>query len=278
MGAGSGEQRTQMNRFAFHRRLAGLMLASLAALLAAGCVEARAAPPVYDYEIVKVYPHDPHAFTQGLFYRDGYLYESTGLNGASSVRKVRLDTGEVVRERTLDSKYFGEGIVDWGDRLIELTWKSGKGFVYGLDDFAPRTEFSYSGEGWGLTRSDAHIVMSDGTSELRFLDPETLKETGRIAVTLNGRTIRDLNELEWVKGEIYANVWQTDWIVRIDPGTGEITGLIDMSGLLTDEDRKVSRTDVLNGIAYDAEHDRLFVTGKNWPKLFEIRLKERTPE
>jgi len=248
------------------------LLALLALLIGAGSPLARAhaATPVYGYEVVRTYPHDPHAFTEGLFLRDGYLYESTGLRGSSSIRKVVLETGQVESGRSLPSQYFGEGIIDWKDKLIELTWQDQVGFIYGIDDFALRGQFRYEGEGWALTRDDKRIIMSDGTSRLRFLDPETLKETGGVDVTEDGKPIDQLNELEWVKGEIYANIWQTDRIARIDPATGKVTGWIDLAGLLPVEDRP--GTDVLNGIAYDAKADRLIVTGKLWPRLYEIKL------
>ncbi len=256
------------------RRLS-LPLLWLAVLLVvgAGPPPALAATPVYGYEVVRTYPHDPNAFTEGLFLRDGFLYESTGLQGASSIRKIVLETGSVENERQISSQYFGEGIVDWKDRLIELTWKDQIGFVYGLDDFETRGEFRYAGEGWALTRDDKRLIMSDGTARLRFLDPETLNETGGINVTDEGRPVDQLNELEWVKGEILANVWQTDRIARIDPVTGQVKGWIDLTGLLPAEDR--ARADVLNGIAYDAKADRLIVTGKLWPRLYEIRLVKR---
>jgi glutamine cyclotransferase len=245
-------------------------LIALLTLLSACAPPARAATPVYGYEVVRTYPHDPNAFTEGLFLRDGFLYESTGLEGASSIRKIVLETGSVENERSIPSQFFGEGIIDWKDRLIELTWKNQVGFVYGIDDFETKGQFSYAGEGWALTRDDKRLIMSDGTSRLRFLDPETLKETGGITVTDEGKPVDQLNELEWVKGEILANIWQTDRIARIDPATGHVTGWIDLTGLLPVQDR--DRADVLNGIAYDAKADRLIVTGKLWPRLYEIRL------
>jgi glutaminyl-peptide cyclotransferase len=232
----------------------------------------RAAVPVYEPEVVHVYPHDTSAFTEGLFYLKGYLYESTGLEGHSTIRKVRLETGAVVQKIDIPAEYFGEGIVDWRGHLISLTWKSQLGFVFDLATLKLQRRFSYPGEGWALTRDDRELIMSDGTPDLRFLDPATLKETHRVTVTLDGKALANVNELEWVKGEIYANVWQTDWIVRIDPSTGRVVGAINLSGLLKREDKVAGQTDVLNGIAYDAKNDRLFVTGKNWPKLFEIRL------
>jgi glutaminyl-peptide cyclotransferase len=230
--------------------------------------------PVYGYDIVHVYPHDRHAFTEGLFYLDGFLYESTGLEAHSSIRKERLETGEVLQRRDVPARYFGEGIVNWKRRLVSLTWKSHVGFVYDLASFKPMRQFSYPGEGWALTQDGTHLIMSDGTEELRVLDPNTLHELRRLRVTYQGKPVRSLNELEWVKGEIYANVWQTDWIVRIDPHSGNVIGLINCSGLLQPADFIPGETDVLNGIAYDSKDDRLFVTGKNWPKLFEIRLRQ----
>ncbi len=232
---------------------------------------AQAAPARYGYEIVHTFPHDPAAFTQGLIFRDGVLYESTGLNGESSLRKVKLETGEVLARRDVESRYFAEGLTEWSGRLVQLTWQTRIGFVYDLATFAPIRTFGYAGEGWGLTHDETRLVMSDGSANLRFLDPSTLTETGHITVTDRGRAVTMLNELEFVKGEVLANVWGTDAIVRITPTTGQITGWIDLTGLLPLADRRPS-TDVLNGIAYDAAGDRLFVTGKRWPKLFEIRL------
>jgi glutaminyl-peptide cyclotransferase len=228
--------------------------------------------PVYGYEIVHVYPHDVHAFTEGLFYADGYLYESTGLEGQSSIRKERLASGEIVSKADIPPQYFGEGITRWGHRLISLTWQSHVGFIFDAGTFRRLGEFHYAGEGWALTHDDRQLIMSDGTADLRLLDPTSLRETGRIHVTLGGRPLERLNELEWVRGQIYANVWQANWIVQIDPHSGEVIGLINLDGLLAPGDRVPGQTDVLNGIAYDAAADRLFVTGKNWPKLFEIRL------
>ena len=227
----------------------------------------------YDYEIVNTYPHDPSAFTQGLIYRDGYLFESTGLYGGSSLRKVRLKTGEVVQRKTIRSEYFGEGLTDWGDQLVQLTWKSNIGFVYDALTFELKKTFRYPGEGWGLTRDNDRLIMSDGTSSLRFLDPETMRESGRLEVIENGFPVSMLNELEMVRGQIFANVYNTYEIVIISPQSGHVTGRISLVGLF--EKFKMSKeVGVMNGIAYDPERDRLFVTGKRWPKLFEIRLKE----
>ena len=250
-----------------------------AALAAAACGPASQAEgiPEYGYEVVHAYPHDPMAFTQGLFYLDGFLYESTGLEGQSSIRKVKLETGEVLEKHNIPEQYFGEGIVNWKDRLLELTWQSGVGFVYDLATFQLRSQFQYPGEGWALTQDGKRIIMSDGTPQLRFWDPETLRETGRLTVTADGEPVRELNELEYVNGEVYANIWQTDRIARIDPETGKVAGWIDCTGLLNPADRVEGQTDVLNGIAYDAGKKRLFVTGKRWPKLFEIRLLKKSP-
>ncbi len=226
--------------------------------------------PVFGYTVRRVYPHDPGAFTQGLQYLDGVLYEGTGLNGRSSIRKVKLETGEVLQQRPVPQQYFGEGIVVWHADLIELTWRSEVALVYDRATFAPRRTFTYSGEGWGLTEDGTSLIMSDGSAELRVLDPATFLERRRIRVTADGAPVRHLNELEVVKGEIFANVWQTDYVARVSPATGHVTGWIDLSGLLSASEK--ANTDVLNGIAYDAAHDRLFVTGKFWPKLFEITL------
>lgn len=234
-----------------------------------------AAIPVYDYRIVHVYPHDTSAYTEGLFYKDGFLYESTGEKGASTIRKVQLETGKVLQRHDLPAQYFGEGIIDWKDQLIQLTWQSETGFIYGLDDFKLRRTFSYPGEGWGLTRDHTHIYMSDGSSVLRILDPDTLVAVGGIMVTADGVPVTNLNELEWVDGEIYANIWLTNRIARIDPISGHVVGWIDLTGLFDVNTLPVPANDVLNGIAWDAQHKRLFVTGKHWPKLFEIKLVPR---
>jgi glutaminyl-peptide cyclotransferase len=236
---------------------------------------AAASVPLYDVDIVHTYPHDPSAFTEGLFYLDGFLYESTGLEQHSSIRKVRLETGAVLQHIDIPPQYFGEGIVNWGTRLISLTWKSQVGFVFDRKTLKLQRQFNYPGEGWALTQDGRRLIMSDGTPELRFLDPNTLAETGRLQVTLDGAPVRNVNELEWVKGEIYANVWETNWIIRIDPATGRVVGAINLAGLLGPTDHVTGIDSVLNGIAYDAKRDRLFVTGKNWPKLFEIRLRPR---
>lgn len=249
----------------FARALAVLLL------LVPGAAWAQRAP-IQSYEVVASYPHDRDAFTQGLLFHDGVLYESTGLRGRSSIRKVDPATGAVLQKRDLDSRYFGEGIVAWKDRLAQITWQDGVGFVYDLKTFAPKATFTYQGEGWGLTQDGARIIMSDGTADLRFLDPDTLKETGRVRVTDGGGEVFNINEIEWVEGEVWANIWQTDWIARIDPATGKVKAWIDLTGLLPAAER-TGQEDVLNGIAYDAKGRRVLVTGKLWPKLFEIRVK-----
>jgi glutamine cyclotransferase len=244
------------------------LLFALACWLGASGVQAA---PVYGYQVVHTYPHDPNAFTEGLFYKDGFLYESTGLEGRSSIRKVKLQTGEIVQQRAISPAYFGEGIVFWRNRLIELTWRSQIGFIYDLATFAPKATFRYPGEGWALTRDDRRLIMSDGTSDLRFLDPETLTETGRLHVTADGAPVADLNELEEVKGEIYANIWQTSRIACIDPKTGKVLKWIEL-GPLVEANQNGNADAVLNGIAYDAKTDRLFVTGKLWPTVYEIKI------
>lgn len=225
----------------------------------------------YSYRIVNVYPHDREAFTQGLVYEDGVFYEGTGLRQQSSLRRVRPETGDVLQIHPLPDQYFGEGITIWGERVIQLTWKAGVGFVYDKDSFELLGAFPYSTEGWGITHDGTRLIMSDGTSVLRFWDPETFEEISQIQVYDEYGPVVMLNELEYVQGTVYANVWQTDLVVIVDPQTGRVTGRIDLSGLLAPEDF-AQPVDVLDGIAYDAEGDRLFVTGKKWPKLFEIDL------
>lgn len=227
--------------------------------------------PVMTYEVLNVFPHDPQAFTQGLVFYEGYLYESTGLYGRSSLRQVDLETGEVLRKVDLSEEYFAEGLVLYKDRFFQLTWREGIGFIYDLDEFSLLDQFDYQTEGWGLTHDGEHLIMSDGTDNLYFLDPNTLQITETVEVTFMGEEIVRLNELEYIRGEIYANIWRTDYIVRIDPTTGDVLGWIDLRGILP-EALRTSETDVLNGIAYDQESGRLFVTGKFWPELYEIRL------
>ena len=228
-------------------------------------------PPEYTFKIIRDYPHDPAAFTQGLVYHDGFLYEGTGLNGQSSLRKERLETGEVLQHVGLPSEYFGEGISIVKNKVIQLTWQSHIGFVYNLSDFKRLRQFSYPGEGWGLTSRGNELFMSDGTAEIRVLDAATLKEKRRFTVRDGAAAVDQLNELEFVEGDLFANIWQTDRIARISPLSGKVVGWIDLTGLLSPVYRR--RYDaVLNGIAYDSVHKRLFVTGKLWPKIFEIQL------
>ena len=240
-------------------------------LLAAVALTACAQVPEYGYRIVHTYPHDASAFTQGLEYRAGFLYEGTGLEGHSTVRKVELETGKVLQSLPIDSQFFGEGITLLNGRILELTWQSHRGFVYDQGTFRNLKTFDYEGEGWGLTNDGRQIFMSDGTAEIRVWDPSTLEETRRFTVHNGATPINMLNELEYVRGELYANIWQTDRIARISPVDGKILGWINLEGLLSFEDRSRG-ADVLNGIAYDPVGDRLFVTGKLWPKLFEIQL------
>ncbi len=229
------------------------------------------APPVYSYRVVRSYPHDRQAFTQGLVYEAGELYEDTGIRGQSSLRRVELETGTVRQQYELPRQYFGEGITLFGDRIIQLTWQSRIGFVYDRGSFQLIQQFSYPTEGWGITHDGSRLIMSDGTANLYFLEPKTFTEIDRLEVRDEHGPVIRLNELEYVRGDLYANVWQTDRIARIDLLTGRVVAWIDLKGLLSVADR-LQRVDVLNGIAYDADHDRLFVTGKWWPKLFEIQL------
>ena len=256
----------------FNLRLFVLLGAALAfaCLSLPGCSNSDVIP-LYSYSIVNTYPHDRDAFTEGLVFDDGFLYEGTGLLGRSTLRRVELETGDVLQIRELPAEFFGEGITIYGDRIIQLTWQSHVGFVYDKDSFELLQEFDYPTEGWGITHDGTQLIMSDGTSTLHCLDPQTFEEIGQLAVSDNNGPVTRLNELEYVQGEVYANVWQTDRIARISPETGEVVGWVDLEGLLTAEDRS-QPVDVLNGIAYDAEANRLFVTGKLWPKLFEIEL------
>lgn len=228
-------------------------------------------PPEYTFKIVQAFPHDTSAFTQGLAYRGGFLYESTGLNGRSSLRKVRLETGEVVQRVDLEPEFFGEGITLLNSEVVQLTWLSHMGFVYDINGFRLLRRFSYSGEGWGLTTNGREIFMSDGTPAIRVLDIHTLEEKRRFTVQDGGTSIDQLNELEFVDGEIFANVWQTDRIARISLQSGRVVGWIDLKGLLSPV-YHLEPGAVLNGIAYDSNQKRLFVTGKLWPSIFEIRV------
>lgn len=259
------------------------LLALLGALLAAAVVGAgvpsalpagaqssvvTAAPT--PFEVVGSYPHDPQAFLQGLVWHDGGFYESTGLYGQSTLRRVAFPSGDVVKSVPLDREFFGEGLALVGDRLIQLTWRSKRAFIYDRESFALVGEFPYQTEGWGLTYDGASLILSDGSDTLFFLDPQTYQETRSLKVTLDGRPLERLNELEYIRGEVWANVWQTDIIVRIDPGSGQVVGVLDLAGILQTTRR--DSDDVLNGIAYDPDTDRIFVSGKRWPLLFEIRV------
>lgn len=238
-------------------------------------METAVSPIHYTYTVVNSYPHDAGAFTQGLVWHDGALYEGTGWRGESDVRRVVLESGEVMVEVPIDEQYFGEGITIFDDKLYELTWQAQTGFVYDADTLELLDEFSYPTEGWGMTHDGEQLIVSDGTDTLYFWDAETLTENGRLQVHDNNRPIININELEYIDGEIYANIWQTNLIARIDPETGAVVGWIDLSGLLSPAEQ-AGLSDpgnaVLNGIAYDAENGRLFVTGKLWPTLFEIEL------
>jgi glutamine cyclotransferase len=224
------------------------------------------------WTLVRSYPHDAAAFTQGLLYHDGLLYESTGQVGQSDIRIVRLEDGRILRRVKVPPPYFGEGIVLWKDRLVSLTWRHERGFIWSLQGLKKSGSFTYAGEGWGMTSDGKRLIMSDGTATLRFLDPETLTETGGIPVTWQGEPVAMLNELEYVDGEILANVWMTSRIARIDPASGQVIDWIDLTPLARQTGGD-GRDTVLNGIAWDAKGRRLFVTGKYWPKLFEIRLE-----
>ncbi len=233
--------------------------------------DSKSHPPRYGFEVVRQFPHDPTAFTQGFTYHDGFFFEGTGRNGSSYLRQVRIETGEIVRQVGLAPQFFGEGITILGDKVIQLTWLAQTGFIYSLGDFRRLRSFTYPGEGWGLTSNGREVFMSDGTPEIRVLDPKSLREQRRIKVHDGARPISQLNELEFVEGEIFANVWQTNRIARISPQTGEVVGWIDLTGLLSPIYHLESGA-VLNGIAYDQKGKRLFVTGKLWPKIFEIKL------
>ena len=257
-----GPDKIEIVYFSFvHRFLVTLALATAA-------FSAQAAD---GYRVVHAYPHDQHAFTQGLVYVDGHLYESTGIRGQSSLREEDLETGRLLRMQIDPDQYFAEGLTDWKNTLIQLTWQSHIALVYDRATFRLLRTFHYNTEGWGLTHDEKSLILSDGTSTLRFLDPGTFKETHSITVTDHGKPITQLNELEYIHGEIYSNVWHTDRIARISPANGRVIGWIDLKGLMP-RDQLSSDEAVLNGIAYDAEHNRIFVTGKLWPKVFEIRV------
>jgi glutaminyl-peptide cyclotransferase len=253
------------------------ILASIAlgctVLAAAVAPAAQAAIPVYRYIVKNAYPHDTGAFTEGLFFREGQLYESTGQKGHSSLRKVDLKTGRVLQKKELAPEFFGEGTTAVGANIVNLTWQSNVGFIFDAKTFALKGRFNYKGEGWGLASDAEHVYMSDGSADIRILDPKTLAEQRRIHVTADGKPITQLNELELVEGQLFANVWGTDVIARIDPDSGNVVGWIDLTGLLPPDQRGTSNVDaVLNGIAYEPKGRKLYVTGKLWPKLFEIEL------
>lgn len=248
---------------------------AITALVLAGCAAttAVAALPVYGFVVKNTYPHDPQAFTQGLFFRNGQLFETTGIIGRSTLRRLDLKTGKVLQQAALPRDVFGEGSTAVGEHILGLTWQSKTGYVFDAKTFTLKGKFPYEGEGWGLASDARHVYMSDGSASIRVLDPATLKEVRRVQVTAEGKPIASLNELEIVDGELYANVWGTDIIARIDPASGKVTGWIDLTNLLPREKRGTSSVDaVLNGIAYDDKRRKLYVTGKFWPKLFEIEL------
>ena len=226
-----------------------------------------------EWQVVNSYPHDPNAFTQGLLWFDGGFYEGTGIEGQSTLRRVEFPSGRVLQKRALPTDIFGEGVAQVGDKLVELSWQSRRGFVWDRKSFKPIGEFTYPNEGWGLTYDGQYLIQSDGTSTLTYLDPQTFQPLRQLTVTFNGEMQRNLNELEWINGAIWANVWQTDQIVRIDPATGQVTAYLDLTGLLPKRLR-TGKEDVLNGIAYDAQNKRLFLTGKLWPRLFEVKVQD----
>lgn len=231
--------------------------------------------PILQYEIINSFPHDPKAFTQGLVWENGFLYEGTGLYGRSSLRKLDLETGEILQQYNLPDDFFGEGITIFEDRIYQVTWKEKIGFIYDLNTFQLLGTFSYPHEGWGITHNGEYLIISDGTPILHFLEPSTLEEAKQVQVYENQIPINRINELEYIQGKIYANIWQTDRIAIIEPESGKITAWLDLSGILdpTDVNQKI---DVLNGIGYDSENDRLFVTGKLWPKIFQIKMVKTT--
>jgi glutaminyl-peptide cyclotransferase len=224
------------------------------------------------YQVIHSYPHDPTSFTQGLVWHEGRFYESTGQYGESKLRMLEFPSGKVLREINLSPELFGEGLALVDSRLIQLTWKSRRGFVYDLSTFRLLEEFRYDTEGWGLTCDGKNLILSDGSSDLFYLDPQTFRLVKKLPVRFNGQPILELNELEFIDGEIWANVWQTDFILRIDPSSGLVTSFLDLKGILAPSDRTGSEN-VLNGIAYDAERKRIFVTGKLWPRILEIRIR-----
>jgi glutaminyl-peptide cyclotransferase len=252
----------------FARRFA-VSLALATSLLCAD--RAGAAAPILSYKLVAEYPHSTESYTEGFLYLDGLFYEGTGIEGRSALLAIQPETGVPVQKLALASQYFGEGIVDWGPNIYQWTWQSHICFVYDRFTLRMLRQLTYTGEGWGMTRTAKELITSDGTATLRFRDPQSFKETRHILVKDGTRTIEELNELEFIKGEIYANVWHSDLIARINPRDGHVIAWIDLNGLLP-ADQKINQESVLNGIAYDAKRDRLLVTGKQWPKVFEIKV------
>jgi glutamine cyclotransferase len=252
-----------------------LLIACALALFTAFATPHAKAAPVASYKVVAKYPHSTQNYTEGFFYSNGLFYEGTGLEGRSALLVIDPKSGRALQSAQLPAKYFGEGIIDWGPNLYEWTWQSHTCFVLDRFSLRPVKQFTYTGEGWGMTRTGKEIITSDGTSTLRFRDPENFKETRHIVVKDGTTPIEALNELEYIKGEIYANVWHSDRIARISPHDGHVLGWIDLTGILPN-DQKIDAESVLNGIAYDAEHDRLFVTGKQWPAIFEIKIVNQT--
>lgn len=243
----------------------------LTALLSVNNVSAADDVPVHSIEVINEFPHDPGAFTQGLTWHDGHLYEGTGRNGQSSLRQVELESGELVQRHNLNRRYFGEGITIMNDKVYQLTWRSHIGFVYNLNNFSQEKTFFIAGEGWGITHDGEQLIVSDGSATLRFLDADTQQERRRVQVMLNDRPVQYINELEYINGEVWANVWYQDMIVRIDPQTGNVNSIVELAGLYPGRN---NRDEVLNGIAWDAVNQRLFVTGKLWPVLYEIKVLE----
>jgi glutaminyl-peptide cyclotransferase len=274
--------RVTLTRISWHRSLCVVAMSvavvfclTVGLLPTRDAVHAEAGAPIESYKIVHEYPHDQKAFTQGLIYLDHSIYETTGLEGHSSIRHVELETGKVLQRQEVPRPYFAEGLTNWHDQLVQLTWVSHVGFVYDRLTLNLKSEFHYAWQGWGLAQDGKQLIASDGSETLRFLDPETYSVTREITVTDGVEPIKNLNELEYVRNEIYANVWQTNLIARISPSTGKVLSWIDLTGLLPPTDNATSQPDVLNGIAYDSAEDRLFVTGKLWPKLFEIKVVDR---
>lgn len=256
--------------------LGRVVVALVSLYLGTGCavLPSRAAAPTSGYQVVAKFPHSTGSYTEGFLFLDGLFYEGTGLEGHSALMAIAPSTGQPIQKRELPPQYFGEGIVDWGANLYEWTWQSHVCFVFDRFSMRPVKQFTYTGEGWGMTHDKTGIITSDGTSTLRFRNPATFAETRHIVVHDGSKAIDQLNELEYVKGEIYANVWHDDRIARISPRDGRVLGWIDLHGILPDSQR-VNAESVLNGIAYDAAHDRLFVTGKQWPAIFEIKVVPR---